>query len=115
MSAKIAVIQAPPVLLHRDKTIASVLSSIEQAAGAGASLIVFPEAYVPGYPTWVWRLQPSGDMRLSSEIHARLRANAVDLSKGDLKPVQEAAAKHGATRQHLQRDDLVQLRSSHRV
>jgi nitrilase len=97
MSAKIAVIQAPPVLLHRDKTIARVLSSIEQAAGAGVSLIVFPEAYVPGYPTWVWRLQPGGDMRLSSEIHARLRANAVDLSKGDLKPVQEAAAKHGAT------------------
>jgi nitrilase len=97
MSAKIAVIQAPPVLLHRDKTIARVLSSIEQAAGAGVSLIVFPEAYVPGYPMWVWRLQPGGDMRLSSEIHARLRANAVDLSKGDLKPVQEAAAKHGAT------------------
>jgi hypothetical protein len=28
-----------------------------RAAQAGASLIVFPEAYVPGYPTWIWRLR----------------------------------------------------------
>ena len=52
MTTKVAVIQKPPVLLDRDKTIARVLESIDEAAGAGASLLVFPEAYVPGYPTW---------------------------------------------------------------
>jgi nitrilase len=36
-------------------------------------------------------------MALSNEIHARLRQNAVDLSGCHLKPVQEAAAKHGVT------------------
>jgi nitrilase len=97
MSTKIAVVQAPPVLLQREKTIAKVLSAIEEAANAGASLIVFPEAYVPGYPTWIWRLRPGGDMGLSSEIHARLRGNAVDLARGDLQGVQDAAARHGAT------------------
>jgi nitrilase len=97
MSTKVAVVQSPPVLLHREATIAKVLASIDEAAKAGASLMVFPEAYVPGYPTWIWRLRPGGDMGLSSEIHARLRENAVDLARGDLQPVQEAAANCGAT------------------
>jgi nitrilase len=95
--AKVAVIQKPPVLLNRDKTIESALASIDEAAANGASLLVFPEAYLPGYPTWIWRLRPGGDMALSGEIHARLRENAVDLARGDLKPIQDAAAKHGVT------------------
>jgi nitrilase len=97
MSIKVAVIQKPPVLLDRAKTIAVACHSIEEAARAGASLLVFPEAYIPGYPTWIWRLRPGGDMKLSSEIHARLRANAVDLDRGDLRPLQDAAAEHRVT------------------
>ena len=46
---KVAVIQKPPVLLDRAMTIARVRESIEEAAHAGASLLVFPEAYIPGY------------------------------------------------------------------
>jgi len=97
MSAKVAVIQRPPVLLDRGATIKRALASLEEAAGAGASLLVFPEAYVPGYPTWIWRLRPGGDGALSGELHARLRDNAVDLVRGDLKPLQEAAAAHRVT------------------
>jgi len=63
----------------------------------GASLLVFPEAYIPGYPAWIWRLKPGGDMQLSSEIHSRLRENAVDLDRGDLQPLQDAAARHAVT------------------
>lgn len=97
MSAKVAVIQRPPVLLDRAQTIERALSSIEEAAREGASLLVFPEAYVPGYPTWIWRLRPGGDGALAGELHARLRANAVDLGRDDLRPIQEAAAARGAT------------------
>jgi len=95
--AKVAVIQKPPVLLDLAKTIETTLASIDEAAGNGASLLVFPEAYLPGYPTWIWRLRPGGDMALSGEIHARLRENAVDLARGDLQPIQDAAARHGVT------------------
>jgi len=94
--AKVAVIQKPPVLLDLAKTIETTLASIDEAAGNGASLLVFPEAYLPGYPTWIWRLRPGGDMALSGEIHARLRENAVDLARGDLQPIQDAA-RHGVT------------------
>jgi nitrilase len=97
MSTKIAVITKPPVLLDRTKTIETALQSIDEAAKQNASLLVFPEAYIAGYPAWIWRLKPGGDMKLSAEIHARLRENAVDLDRGDLQPLQDAAAKHEAT------------------
>jgi nitrilase len=91
---KIAVIQRPPVLLDRDATLARAVEALDEAAGAGAALAVFPEAFVPGYPTWVWRLRPGADMGLAGEIHARLRDNAVDLGRDQLAPVREAAARH---------------------
>jgi nitrilase len=97
MPAKVAVIQKPPVLLERDKTIARAVELIDEAAEAGATLLVFPEAYIPGYPAWIWRLKPGGDMTLSSELHARLRRNAVDLNRHHLRPLQEAASKHAVT------------------
>lgn len=97
MSVKAAVIQKPPVLLDRAATIERALASIEEAAGNGASLLVFPEAFIPGYPTWIWRLKPGSDMASTGEIHARLRHNAVDLERGDLQPLQDAAARHSAT------------------
>lgn len=97
MPIKVAVIQKPPALLDRTRTLASTVESLADAKAAGASLVVFPEAYLPGYPTWIWRLRPGGDMALSSELHARLRHNAIDLNAGDLDPVKDAAAKHGLT------------------
>ena len=96
MVAKVAVIAKPPVLLDRRATIERALSAIDEAAAAGATLMVFPEAFVPGYPTWIWRLRPGRDMGLAAELHGRLRNNAVDLSRGDLHPIQEAAEKRHA-------------------
>jgi nitrilase len=97
MTTKVAVIQKPPILLNRAATIERVLTSIHEAVAEGASLLIFPEAYIPGYPTWIWRLRPGGDGALTSEIHAQLRENAIDLAGGDLHPVQDAAAKNGVT------------------
>ncbi|MBT8081134.1 MAG: carbon-nitrogen hydrolase family protein [Gammaproteobacteria bacterium] len=94
MSNKVAVIQKPPVLLNKPDTIDRALDSIDEAVAQGADLLVFPEAYIPGYPTWGWRLRPGGDMALAGEIHARLRENAVDLARGELLALQDAASKH---------------------
>ena len=97
MPARIAILQSPPVLLDRDGTIARAVEAIDEAADAGATLLVFPEAWIPGYPTWIWRLAPGGDMALSGDLHARLRRNAVDLARGDLRPLQDAAGRRGVT------------------
>ena len=97
MTSKVAVVQKPPAFLDRTRTIASVLASVDEAVAEGASLVVFPEAYVSGYPTWIWRLRPGADMALSAEIHARLRSSAVDLAGNHLQAVLDAARQHGVS------------------
>src|SRR6202162_3812378 len=88
---RVAVVQHPPVTLHRDKTLERGVALLEEAAAAGARLVSFPETWLPGYPEWIWRLRPGADYELTGEIHGRLMENAVDLNAGDLKPIQAAA------------------------
>ena len=95
--SRIAIVQQAPVFLDRAATLARAVEAVDEAAGAGARLIVFPEAYVPGYPAWIWRLRPGPDMALTEQLHARLRAQSVDLSGTDLAPLREAAARRGVT------------------
>ena len=92
-----AIVQAPPVFLDKQKTIESAVTLVEEAAAGGAELVVFTEAFIPGYPTWVWRLRPGGDWNLSEALHARLLKNAVDIDSDDLAPLYEVARKNGAT------------------
>ena len=95
--ARIAIVQQASAMLDRDATLAAAATLAAEAARAGARLVVFPEAFVPGYPAWIWRLRPGPDMGLSEQIHARLRAQAVDLSAGQLAPLQQAAREHAIT------------------
>lgn len=94
---KIAIIQESPVLLDRKKTIEKAIPLIEQAASAGAELVVFPEAYISGYPAWIWRLRPGGDWGVNEELHARLLDSAVDIDAGDLKLICDSAKKNKIT------------------
>ena len=50
-----AAVQATPVFLDRDATVEKVVELTAKAAAEGAGLVVFPEAFVPTYPDWVWR------------------------------------------------------------
>jgi nitrilase len=88
----VAVVQQPPVLLDRDATLARAVEQLHVAADAGARLLVFPETYIPGYPAWIWRLRPGTDFDLTSEIHAQLVDNSVDLAADGLRLLRDAAA-----------------------
>jgi nitrilase len=94
METKIALSQKPPVLLDLEATYLRALETIVEAAGEGAKLIVFPEAYLPGYPTWIWRLRPGGDMQLATRLHSELRRNAIDIAAGGLDRLRDAALRH---------------------
>jgi nitrilase len=92
--SRLAVVQAAPVLLNRQLTLKRVVDHIDEAAAGGARLVAFPEAFVSGYPTWIWRLRPGGDMKVVTELHIHAVANAIDLTRDDLAPVREAARRN---------------------
>jgi nitrilase len=56
-----AAVPAAPVVLDRDATIEKAARLMKEAAASGAGVVVFPEAFVPGYPDWVWRTTPWSD------------------------------------------------------
>ena len=91
---KIAIVQKAPVFLDKVKTIELAVTTVKEAASNGAKLVVFTEAFIPGYPSWIWRLRPGGDWNISEELHARLLKNAVNMSSDDLRPLYEAARKY---------------------
>lgn len=95
--SRVAVVQRPPVFLNKAETLDLAVDCVREAAVAGAQLVVFPEAFVPGYPAWIWRLRPGGDMALSERLHSRLLAEAVRIGAGDLAPLCEAARQHEVT------------------
>ncbi|HUK94544.1 MAG TPA: carbon-nitrogen hydrolase family protein [Gaiellaceae bacterium] len=49
-----ACVQVEPVILDRDRTIEKLAVLAAEAAGSGARLVVFPEAFVPAYPSSTW-------------------------------------------------------------
>lgn len=49
-TVKVAVIQAAPVIMDKDATVSKALSLMEEAAGKGAKIVLFPEAFIPAYP-----------------------------------------------------------------
>ncbi|WP_298571407.1 carbon-nitrogen hydrolase family protein [uncultured Aliiroseovarius sp.] len=91
---KVAVVQEPPVYLNLAASMECGINLVTQAAKDGAKLMVFPETWFPGYPTFCWRLSPGADMGKTDELFALSQANSIDLSRDGMAPLQEAAAEH---------------------
>jgi predicted amidohydrolase len=51
---KAAVIQAEPEWFNLQATVDKACRLITEAASKGAQIVSFPEAWIPGYPTWIW-------------------------------------------------------------
>ena len=91
MKKKIAIVQVPPVFMNLEQTILRTCELIAEAAKNKAIIAMFPEAYIPGYPAWIWRLRPSNDFEKAKVMHRILVENSVDLSKDGLKEIRKAA------------------------
>jgi nitrilase len=93
---KVACVQAEPVILDREATVDKLVGLAAQAAGEGASLLVFPEAFIPVYPssTWAKALAGWGDER-AKDAFARMAAEAVSVPGEAADRIGEAAREHG--------------------
>lgn len=81
---KIAVAQLSPVFLNKDKTVEKACKTISEAGSKGAELIVFPEAYIPGYPDWVWLIPNSKSSDLD-KLYKKLVENSVSIHDNSIK------------------------------
>ncbi len=93
----LAIVQKAPVLLDKAQTIELAVHTVDEAAAQGADLVVFTEAFIPGYPAWIWRLRPGTDWNLSEQLHERLLDNAVNVDAGELGPLLDAARRNKLT------------------
>ncbi len=75
-SFTVAVAQAASVFLDRVASLEKACELIVDAGNTGARLIVFPAAFIPGYPAWVWAIPPA-EAKLLNEMYAELLAKAV--------------------------------------
>lgn len=53
-TVRVAVTQHEPEWLDLQRSVEKTCKIIEEAAAGGAELVTFAEAFIPGYPAWIW-------------------------------------------------------------
>ena len=89
----IAAAQISPVFLDKKRTIAKACDVIADAAKQKAKLVLFPEAFIPCYPDWVWTI-PAGKGGEYKSLHAELHAQSVTIGDDATMTLCKAAKKN---------------------
>lgn len=93
---KVAIIQASPVFMNLEASLAKAVGLIGQPARVGASLVALGETWLPGYPAWLdhrpgaalWNHEPT------KRVFARLGQNSVVVLGKETVRLGEAAREH---------------------
>jgi nitrilase len=88
----VAAAQASPVFLDRKATLEKACELIAEAGRKGARLIVFPEAFLPAYPDWVW-LVPGNRRDLLNALYTELVENSISIPDHTTEKLCQAAHK----------------------
>ena len=91
---KVGAAQLSPVFLNKEKTVEKACQAILEAGENGADLIVFPEAFISGYPDWVWLIPNSKGADLN-ELYLKLVENAVSVPDHSTRQLCKAAKQAG--------------------
>lgn len=76
-TVRVAAVQATPVILDAEASVAKAVGLLHAAADAGAELAVLPECFVSVYPSNAWA-QAAGSFR-SSELWERMWTSSLDV------------------------------------
>src|SRR5260221_13020202 len=93
---KVAIVQAAPVFMNREASLARAIEYIGEAAKEGAQLVVFGETWLPGYPAWLdycpgaalWDHEPA------KEVFGELRRNSLSIPSREAQMLAKAAGDH---------------------
>jgi nitrilase len=95
-TVKVACVQAEPVVLDRAATIDKLARLAAEAASQGAQLVVFPETFIPAYPSSLWAKAFAGwsDPRAQA-VFATLARESVTVPGPDADRLGEIARANG--------------------
>jgi nitrilase len=95
----VAAVQAAPIYLNLERSLARALELIAEAAKRRAQLVVFPECWLPGYPAWLdtCREVAIWDYLPMKRLYAQLLENSVVVPSRVTDTLAEAARKYNLT------------------
>ncbi|KAG9552513.1 carbon-nitrogen hydrolase, partial [Aureobasidium melanogenum] len=85
---RVAVAQYEPEWLDLRKSVEKTCKIIEEAASGGAELVTFAEAFIPGYPAWIWT-RPLDPMLSTKYIQ-----NSLAVDSDEMREIQDCAARN---------------------
>ncbi|KAF7884951.1 hypothetical protein EAF00_010769 [Botryotinia globosa] len=86
---RVAVTQHEPEWFDLQKSVEKTCRIIAEAAENGAQLVTFAEAFIPGYPAWIWT-RPVDPILSTTYIK-----NSLVVDSDEMRNIQDCAAKHG--------------------
>ncbi|AWX44046.1 Nitrilase [Flagellimonas maritima] len=92
---KVAMAQIAPVWLDKRATLQKIEASILEAVMEKAELIIFGEAFLPGYPFWLAHTEGAAwDLKVNKELHAHYVRNSIQIEAGELDTICNLAKEH---------------------
>jgi nitrilase len=92
-TTRIAAIQATPVILDAEASVAKAIGLVADAAAQGAELAVLPETFVSLYPSNIWARAAAGFGGFD-ELWERMWESSVDVPGPLVDELADACAKH---------------------
>lgn len=86
-TVRLAAAQVSPVFLDRERSTEKAVALIADAAQQGAQLVAFGEAWLPGYPWWIYMGSPIYGGRFTQQLYA----NAVQIPSETITRLCDAA------------------------
>jgi nitrilase len=88
---RIAAVQAVPVFMDLAGSVEKTIALIGEAADNDASIVAFSEAWIPGFPFWVFVNAPFQAM----PHFAAYKQNSMAVDSDEMRTIQDAAREHG--------------------
>ena len=90
---RVAAVQATPVILDLDASVAKAVGLIAEAAAQGAQLVVFPETFLSLYPSYAWAHLPASGSQ-GDEFWDRFWGSSVAVDGPEVAALVEACREH---------------------